>query len=73
MTFTTWLKRFEKDDTPYGDLARDIRDDTSLDGNRFNTRTAIRRHLENVGACREAIRTFEHAWVDYQFDIEEET
>ena len=64
MTFVEWLSRHNGKDSPLGDLAYDISCDNSFPTT--NTREDIIAHLENKGACHEAISTFKTAWKSYQ-------
>lgn len=63
MTFQAWIKRFEDDDTPFGDLAGDI----AFDGNftQDNTYDGTYFYLRRLGACTGAIETFKNAWHKY--------
>lgn len=63
MTFKNWLKKYVSYDTPHGDLARDIEDDSKFPNT--NNYDEILKHLNNVGACYEAIRTFKRAYKSY--------
>ena len=64
MTFQTWIKQFENDDTPYGDLASDI----SFDDNftQDNTYDGIYFYLRRLGACTGAMETFNESWCEYR-------
>lgn len=70
MTFMQFMKKQRKEDTPAGDLARDIiRDNNQLFraslSDISNLHSLIRNYLERKHACRECIRTFEQCWREY--------
>jgi YozE SAM-like fold len=67
-TFTEWLARREKRDSPIGDLARDMKSDRcwpvdvdSLEG--------VLGHLFTHRACSEAEETARSAWRQYRKSI----
>jgi len=64
--FKTWIRKFEEADTARGDLARDI--DCDPEFPRKNNKDIIRTHLEDMGACDNALRTFEDAWFSYKLE-----
>lgn len=64
-TFYNFLKDFKEDDSPIGDLARDI----SVDRNhpkRYNSFVSLQRYLESLGACDSVLATFNQAWKLYE-------
>lgn len=71
MTFYTFMTRkYEKSNSPEGDLARDMKRDRvrfprnrscKLDG----WHGLIRGHLERSGACFECLDIFEKCWKEY--------
>lgn len=64
MTFTQWLKRHIKDDTPVGDFARDAQ--RAKDFPQNGTMGTYSAYLTNRGACREARAAFREAWPQYE-------
>lgn len=64
MTFTDWLSRHVKRDSPLGDLARDVSNDREFPTS--NSKEDIESHLRRNNACCEAIDTFSRAWTSYQ-------
>ena len=63
MTFKTWIKDFEDDDTPFGDLARDIKIDEEFPVTKKFEKIA--RHLRDLNACQGAMRTFGEAFIEF--------
>lgn len=64
MTFQVWIKQFEGDDTPRGDLAKDIASDSRFPS--ADTYDEIYAHLKRRGACKDVIGTFKRAWNRYR-------
>ncbi len=64
LTFTNWLKRHSKRDSPLGDLARDMLDDKTWPENGSLDRYLG--HLRRRGAYYRAINTLERAWKTYK-------
>jgi len=63
LTFKTWLRRFEDENSAVGDLARDVaRDPNWPSGGPRRTR----RHMEDLGACEDALTTHDRAWSEYR-------
>jgi len=63
LTFRSWLHRFENDNHAIGDLARDVaRDPDWPSGGLRRTR----RHMEELGACEDALTTHDRAWEEYR-------
>jgi uncharacterized protein YozE (UPF0346 family) len=62
MTFKNWILKHRSEDTPIGDLARDMYDDSSCPCGYGR----ILRHMESVGACDAAIETLREAWLRYR-------
>jgi uncharacterized protein YozE (UPF0346 family) len=52
-TFRVWVRQFGEDNTPFGDLARDIADDSEFP------------KKNDQNACLACELTFEKAWSDY--------
>lgn len=63
MTFKTWILEFINVNLPIGDLARDINSDVNFPN--VSDKDVIANYLQNIGACREALETFEHSWEFY--------
>lgn len=63
MGFKKWLKKYEKDDTAIGDLARDVRDDPNWP--KRSTYRKIKNYFFDINACEGAVQSFEKAWVIY--------
>lgn len=63
MTFTKWLKSFQEDNTPLGDLARDVSSDKDFPKTKSSKK--ILEYLESKGACDGAISAFKDAWESY--------
>ena len=70
MMFKTWLRQYLNDDTPYGDLARDVVSDKQFPKNYPTTKESgervdhfiIRNYLESCRACPECMTVFEETW-----------
>ena len=57
--------RFIDESNPYGDLARDMKDDHDLPES--NERSVLDRYLDlERGACVDAMTTFHNAYDDYE-------
>lgn len=63
MTFKTWIKQFQGEDSPLGDLADDIQRDTSFPYTRNFEKMVC--HLIAHNACADCIRTFSGAYIEY--------
>jgi len=63
ITFTDWLKKQKNRDSPLGDLANDMLNDTTWPEN--DSLDGYRSHLRSFNASREAIETLEKAWKTY--------
>lgn len=63
MTFVKWLLSHKGDNSPLGDLARDV----SSDANFPNTQALgeMLEYLEDNGACDGAIKALKTAWMTY--------
>lgn len=69
MTFYTYLMRYKNEDSPKGDLARDVRSDTNnkfFKNSNFKARNFMRSHLESRRACYECLSTFDECYEEYQ-------
>ena len=66
MSFKTWIKQFQGEDSPLGDLAEDIDRDKSFPcTDKFEKMIS---HLVNHNACEECIREFSEAYIEYMTD-----
>lgn len=64
MNFKTWIiKRHIDDDSPIGDLARDIKDDGTF--KEKNSLSGIDNYLDMNNACDRCIEAFKKAWDEY--------
>ncbi|MBF0709758.1 sterile alpha motif-like domain-containing protein [Gemella sp. GL1.1] len=63
MTFKNWILEFIDVNLPIGDLAKDV----NFDNNFPNTsdKEVISEYLQNQGAFKDALETFEHSWKLY--------
>ncbi|WP_449354405.1 YozE family protein [Virgibacillus natechei] len=69
MTFKNWIKQFIDEDSPRGDLARDIEKDMAFpDTDKFG-KAFYRLHI--MGACREAFSAFTEVWREYKAETGE--
>lgn len=59
--FSKWLKGRRHEDTAIGDLARDMLRDADWP-KRAKTYSTYRKHLEDTGACDNALKTLARAW-----------
>ena len=66
--FFRWAKKFEKDDTPFGDFARDMLQDFKFPA--FAEHDIIARYLERDNSCRDAKEVFEKMWRKYVEETE---
>lgn len=58
-SFYVWLMGFLSQDTPIGDLARDVKDDKVL--NDQCSYRNIKKHLQDCNACRDALNALNSA------------
>lgn len=66
ISFRVWIRRFIDDDTPIGDLARDMKND-HLRFPKSNKYDVIEHYLSvERHACYKARMTFEDAWEKYK-------
>ncbi len=63
-SFEVWVTRFETDNSPVGDLARDILADDEFTV--VNERKAIRNYLIERNASNGSVMAFEKAWGIYE-------
>ncbi len=62
--FYKWAMRFTDEVSPYGDFARDMKQDFEFPV--FAEHEIILDYLEMINACRTAIDVFENMWKDYE-------
>lgn len=63
-SFEVWVTRFETDNSPVGDLARDILADNDFPV--VNDYRNIHDYLIRQNACNDAMVAFEKAWGIYE-------
>lgn len=63
--FGGWLAQFSQVKAPIGDLARDAAMDSEWPEGPDELATYVD-HLEDAGACQDALDTLEEAWARYQ-------
>lgn len=63
-TFRVWIRQFEGDDNPMGDLSQDIKNDREFP--KINDYDEILSYLRIKNACFACIQTFQKAWKDYE-------
>jgi uncharacterized protein YozE (UPF0346 family) len=63
--FKTWLKNFLKEDSAFGDLAKDVADDSEFP--KQNKYDIILYYLQRQNAISDCITTFENAWREYKY------
>ena len=61
--FLIWLKQFNKEDSPFGNFAEDALYDFNFPV--FANYEIIKKYLEDVSACNEAMMTFKQLWAKY--------
>lgn len=66
MIFKEWIMQFEKDNSPIGDLAKDIKQDEQFPYTKDYK--SILNYLESQNACDGAIKAFKHAFRIYSKD-----
>ena len=64
MTFTEWLSKYRKKDSPLGDLADDVARDLSFPADPQDLE-ALLGHLRSRRASQEALQTASDAWKRY--------
>ncbi len=67
-SFKNWIKRFEGEDSPIGDLADDIARDKEFTED--NSRLGIRDYLWSMGAVRGCVEAFHEAYNIYEKEKE---
>ncbi|HEY7419394.1 MAG TPA: YozE family protein [Ktedonobacteraceae bacterium] len=65
LTFSAWLRQQTEEDTPTGDLARDMLIDEQWPCE-ANDQHILLHHLKRMYACEDAIRAFHTAWQAYR-------
>jgi uncharacterized protein YozE (UPF0346 family) len=63
--FRDWLKRYEEDDSPLGDLARDVAADKAFP--RSNDLVLIMDHLRVTGCSPTVLKRFHEAWSRWSY------
>jgi len=64
-SFKEWIKQFIEDQSPFGDLARDMKKDLDLPDS--NKRNEIHRYLDmECNACENALDVFNTAFDQYE-------
>ena len=66
MTFRAWLMKRTKDESPIGDLARDVKSDREIDHRVVNSREKWEGYLDRCGACYDAFDALRSAWDRYE-------
>jgi uncharacterized protein YozE (UPF0346 family) len=72
MKFIQWLYGCMGEDSPVGDLARDVRMDKDWP-KKSNSKNTFVRHLKEVGAVDAAVEALQVAWQRYIKEEEEES
>lgn len=67
-TFYNWIKQFNQDITPLGDMARLIGSDNQFPHSKIHA--TILSYLRLSGYCSNVIPIFEDVFSDYQTDME---
>lgn len=62
--YIDWIKQFENDESPIGDLARDIGYDKKFP--KSNSKSHILNYLKGRNACDGAIEAFTRSWDFFQ-------
>jgi uncharacterized protein YozE (UPF0346 family) len=62
ISFKRWIIKHKDDDTPIGDLARDMIDDKNCP----NAYGKMCNHLKHMRACAAALETLDDAWSQYK-------
>lgn len=65
LTFSEYSQRFIDEQSPVGDLARDIRDDTTFP-EQACTHERLKRYLVANNACESCLKAFETMWRSYK-------
>lgn len=71
MSFADWIKKYEGEASPVGDLARDILRDGRFPKNSKDKRR-IKEYLWSRGACSECLTAFNTAWQLYSDYLDSE-
>lgn len=69
MTFYTYMMKFKNEDSPRGDLARDIRGDSKnkfFKNKNFKAKGLMLTHLTESGACKECLDIFEECFEEFK-------
>lgn len=65
LSFKEWVVQFTGEDSAKGDLASDVKRDSSFPVDTQQTEESIIEYLMFKGACRACLNTFEEVWVEY--------
>lgn len=63
-SFKIWSKQFIHDNSPFGDVARDIESDSDFPN--YVSRYRLRRYLEDQGACDACLNVFDEMFEEYK-------
>jgi len=63
-SYKMWIKQFRQEETPRGDIAREIKDDKNFPAT--TSKKKIINYLERLTACDGAIRTFHETYLEYK-------
>jgi uncharacterized protein YozE (UPF0346 family) len=63
-SYKMWIKQFRQEDTPRGDMAREIKDDKDFPVT--TSKKKMLNHLEKLTACSGAFRTFHETYLEYK-------
>lgn len=70
MYFKEWIKKYEKDEDPIGDLARDVSTDIEFPSEKYvplrKKWLYLRIYLEEKHACDDCLDAFDEAWEVYE-------
>ena len=64
MSFKTWSKKFLNENSPMGDLARDIKQDTNFPS--YRCKKHIAEYLCDNHACDAALKVFDKMYEEYK-------
>ena len=72
MTFYTWLMRYKKENSPRGDLAREVHKDKNnkfFKNANFKAKKFMRSYLESLDANNNCLFTFDECYEEYQVEV----
>lgn len=64
--FRTWLMRHVDDQSPVGDIARDVRADDEWPEVQYESFQLYYEHLKDMDASHDALEALEDAWDEYR-------